>query len=353
MEWLKRHRLKVGISLLSVCAFVGLLHVANLPWLPSTSNLSLTRWWALPLYVALWSLVHVVRAARWQLLLAPIAAVPMRKLVAVSFVGFAAIVLLPLRSGEIVRPALIRQKGRLSGWSAMGTIAAERIIDGLFLALMLWAGLLTSETLSPLPETIGHLKVSPRVVPMTAYVALSLFGCAFVAMSLFYFARAWARRAVELTLGRVLPRLATWLAERIERVSEGLSFLTNLKYTALFVALTALYWFVNAGATSLLAEGVGLHGLGFSQACVVTGVLALGIMVPNAPGFLGAFQFSVYAALSLYYPEQQLFGEGSAFVFFLFLGQTVVTLVGGVLGALMLRTSFGQALSSSQSDMEA
>jgi uncharacterized membrane protein YbhN (UPF0104 family) len=92
--------------------------------------------------------------------------------------------------------------------------------------------------------------------------------------------------------------------------------------------------------------------LGLGQACVVTGVLALGVMVPNAPGFLGAFQFSVFAALSLFYPPADLFSRGASLVFLLFLGQTIVTLVGGIVGAVMLRTSLSKLLATSETEFE-
>jgi hypothetical protein len=234
----------------------------------------------------------------------------------------------------------------------MGTVGAERVIDGLFLACLLWFGLLTSTQLSHVPETIGELDVSPRVVSGTAYGALVLFGCAFIAMAVFYFARDFARSLVRATVGRVTPRLSDWLSLRIVKVSGGLAFLPRARNTTLFVALTAIYWVVNAYATCWLADGVGLPELDFARACVVTGVLALGIMVPNAPGFLGAFQFSVFAALSLFYPPSELFERGAGLVFFLFLGQTIVTLAGGVIGALWLHVSCSSALTSSEELLE-
>lgn len=352
MAWLKRHRLKLAASLVSILAFYGLLEMARLPWLPSDDVLARVEWWALPLYVLVWSLVHVVRAVRWQLLLSPLARVPLGKVLAVSFVGFAAIVILPLRTGEVVRPALIREQGRLSGWSAIGTVGAERVLDGLFLAVMLWLGLVLTPQLSPLPDSIGELGVSPRIVAATAYAALGLFSTALVAMAAFYFARDWARRMVALTVGRVSKPLAEWLSVRVEKVANGLSFLPRPGNTLTFIALTAVYWLVNAYATCWLADGVGMAELGLGQACVVTGVLALGIMVPNAPGFLGAFQFSVFAALSLFYPPSDLFSRGAGLVFLLFAGQTLVTLGGGVLGAVLLRTSLVKLLSTGEGELE-
>jgi hypothetical protein len=338
-------------SLALACVFVWLLRAGALPFLPTRADLARFEWSTLIGYVAVWSLVHVLRAWRWRFLLAPIAQVPMRKLLLTSFIGFAAIVILPMRAGEIVRPALVREKGKLSGWSATGTVGAERIIDGLVLSLMLLFGLLFSTPLDPLPERIGNLPISPRVVPSASYVALGVFACAFVVMGVFYFARDWARSWVERIVGLVSPRLASWIAERIERVTQGLSFLPQLRYTVPFIASTVVYWLMNAAAALWLAWGCGMEQMTFAQACVLTGVLALGIMVPNAPGFFGAFQFSAYAALSLFFPEQQLFSDGSLLVFFLFVAQNGIMVIAALIAAAMLGMSMSTALATDEADL--
>src|SRR5262245_25966454 len=83
-------------------------------------------------YVVLLAVIHVCRAWRWRNLLAPLGVqVPAGRLLAISFVGFMAILAFPARLGELVRPALIRRKGELSASAALGTIAVERIVDGL------------------------------------------------------------------------------------------------------------------------------------------------------------------------------------------------------------------------------
>jgi glycosyltransferase 2 family protein len=344
---LLKHAVKLFVSLLFAGGFVWLLQAGTLPFLPNAAELARVQWWTVGAYIALWSLVHVVRAWRWRFLLDPIARVPMRKLLLTSFIGFAAIVILPLRAGEFVRPALVREKGVLSGWSATGTVAAERIIDGLVLSLMLLFGLVFSTPLDPLPERIGTLAISPAVVPRAAYFALALFGCAFVVMGFFYFARAWARRSVEGLVGLVSKPLGTWLADRIERVTLGLSFLPRLEYTVPFIVVTAGYWLMNAAAAWLLAHGCGLP-MTLPQACVLTGVLALGIMVPNAPGFFGAFQFSAYAALSLFFLEAQLFTQGSTLVFLLFVTQNGIMLAAAAIAAPLLHISVSQALKTDE-----
>jgi uncharacterized protein (TIRG00374 family) len=340
------------ISLLFAGGFVWLLKAGTLPFWPDAEALKKVQPWTVMAYVGIWSLVHIVRAWRWKFLLEPIAHVPMRKLLLTSFIGFAAIVVLPMRAGELVRPALVREKDKLSGWSATGTIGAERIIDGLVLSLLLLFGLVMSTPLDPLPERIGSLPISPAVVPRAAYLALFVFGSAFVVMGLFYFARERMRALTERVVGIVSKDLASWVAERIERVTLGLSFLPQLRYTVPFILATVGYWLMNALAAVVLAWGCGLESVNLAQACVLTGVLAIGIMVPNAPGFFGAFQFSAYAALSLFIPEAQLFSQGSTLVFLLFVIQNGLMLAFAAVAAPMLHIDVRAALNTSNQGLE-
>ena len=337
MNLLREHRVKILISLVVAGCFVWLLNRGALPIWPAPKPLARFDWSTLCAYLGLWTVVHIIRAVRWQLLLAPLAPVPLKKTVGVAFVGFAAVILLPLRTGEVVRPALIRQKENLSGWSATGTVAAERIIDGLMLSVLLWFGILAAVPMEPLPDQIGDLPISPKLLPAATYSALLLFTAAFTAMALFYFAREWAYRQTRATLGRIAPKLADWLAERVDRLAQGLKFLESPRVAAPFIALTAVYWLLNAASTLLLAEGCGLAEMTYPQACVVMGVLALGVMVPNAPGFFGAFQLAIYAALALYFPQDQLLGDGSVLVFMMYAAQLGITLSGAVVGAYLAR----------------
>lgn len=337
MNFLREHRTKILLSLLVAGCSIWLLNQGALPIVPDTAALASFDWRTLYFYVALWCVVHVVRAARWQLLLAPLATVPIKKTMGVAFIGFAAVILLPMRTGEVVRPALIREKGNLSGWSAAGTVAAERVIDGLLLSLLLWFGILVADPMSPLPDRIGDLPVSPALVPAATYSALTLFAGAFAAMAAFYFARDWAHRATRATIGVISPRIAMALAQRVDKLAQGLKFLSNPKVAVPFVTLTAVYWLLNATSTLLLARGAGLLSMTYPQACVVVGVLALGVMVPNAPGFFGAFQLAVYAALALYFSQDQLFSSGSVLVFMMYAAQLSITLCGAAVGAHLCR----------------
>lgn len=350
-SFLARHWLKAVLSLVIVIGFGWLLHAGALPIVPDASQFANVRWWTLGAYFAIWIVVHFVRGARWYWLLAPIHPVPMRRVVAVAWIGFAAIVLLPFRAGEVVRPVLIRKKGHLSGWAATGTVGAERVIDGLCLSVILFIALQLSHPLDPLPDHIGELPVPAAVVPGAAYVALVVFAAAFFTMGVFYFARDFARKVTERVVGIVSPRLAEWLSTRVEKVADGLSFLPRARQLAPFLVLTLFYWMGNAAASWLLAWGCGFEHITFVESCVMMGVLALGILLPNAPGFFGAFQISIYAGFAMFFSPEQVVGPGSVYVFLVYLAQLVITFGAAALGMSWEHTSVSEALSARSEEL--
>jgi hypothetical protein len=247
--------------------------------------------------------------------------------VAVSWIAFAAILLSPLRSGEVVRPYLITRRGSVRLWEATGTIGAERIIDGLFLSVVLFVALQVSTALDPLPSRVGDLPVPVAAVPGAAYGALLLFAGAFAVMTLFFWRRDLAQRLTRSVFGLVSKRLAERAADAALRVADGLRFLPSPGDLAPFLLETAAYWAMNAFGLWILARGVGLDAMTVAQSCVLMGTIGVGILIPAGPGFFGAFQLSAFMALAMYFPEDRLRGAGAAFVFLLYVSQLAWTLI--------------------------
>ena len=345
-NWVQRHRVKLVASLLIGAAFAWLLHAGALPLVPESSAFGAVRWWTVAGYIAVWIVVHLIRAGRWYWLLAPVQRVPLRTIVPVAFIGFAAIFMLPFRTGEAVRPVLMHRTGKVSGWAATGTVAAERIIDGLCLSFVLFVALQMATPLDPLPDHIGELPVPTAVVPGAVYGALLMFAVAFVVMGLFYWRRRWARTVTLKVVGVVSPALARWLAERVETVAHGLRFLPQWRYATPFTLATLTYWLINFGSAWLLAWGCGFDAISYPQATVVLGVVALGILLPGAPGFFGAFQMSAYAGFAMYFPARDVIGPGAAFVFLAYICQASITIIAGALAAVLGRTNWREGLNA-------
>jgi glycosyltransferase 2 family protein len=242
-----------------------------------------------------------------------------------------AILFAPLRSGEVVRPWLLAREGEVSFLQAAGTVAAERIVDGLTLTILLSCALLFSTPLSPLPERLGQLPIPVAAVPHAATLALSVFAAAFLAMALFYFFRATARRLVHATLGLVSPASARFVSERLEHLADGLGFLLSRRHAAAFLRDTALYWALSAISFWVLLRGCAVPG-SFVQACAVMGIMGIGSLIPSGPGFFGAYQMSAYCGLAMYFPEPIVLSAGAAFTFLSYVVQITATAGFGLLG---------------------
>jgi len=348
--FLRRHAGKLVASALITIGLIYTVRSGGLKLIPSGEDFASVRWWGIVLYVPCVLGMTWFRSVRWRFLLRAIKDVPKRRLLAVSCAGFAAILLLPFRIGEFARPYLLRTRPEerrpgepvLTMTATTSSIVAERVIDGLFLCLVLAAVLLWVPTIQPMPENVVGLRILERPISMasvrgSAFVLLGVFAVAFVTIAVFYFARAWAHRATLAVIGKVSVRLAEKLAGIAEKLSDGLHVFGRGRDALGFLVETTLYWGFNALGMWVLARGCGvIHadgtGLTFPEACGLMGMLGCAILIPGPPGLLGVFQAGIYAGLTMYVPAAVVSGSGAAYVFLVYLIQVVLQLSFGAWG---------------------
>ncbi len=253
-------------------------------------------------YVVLLLAIHLVRTVRWGLLLEPIAKVPFPRLNAVSAVGFMALALLPFRLGEFARPILVAERPRLRTSAALSSIVVERAADGLFMGLLLVVALLALPEWTP---GIRLLRVGGVIVSL-AFAAV---------LGFLVFAYRNRSRAVALATWVVRPfsaRIAERVAGMLDAFIHGLRVLPGLRSVAIFFALTAAYWCLNALGMRILALGFGFD-LGVAEACALLGILVVGVMIPAGPGMIGTFQGAIVVGLSLFAPADAVATRGVAY----------------------------------------
>jgi ABC-type multidrug transport system fused ATPase/permease subunit len=331
----KRHGRAFIASLVLLLALAWVLHAGALPLVPPREAFARVEPWGVCAMFFLLFGCTFLRLARYYYLIAPIADVPLRRLLTMSFVAFGLLTFLPFRLGEVARPAMLREKGKISGWAVTGTVGAERIIDGIVFSAALLVGLAFAKPHEPLPDRIGDLPVPASLVPRAAELAALAFGAAAVVMVAFYFWRNFARRITERVLGVISRGFAAAVAETVERLSDGLRFLPDLKHSGLFTLATIAAFLGQAWGVQFLARAVGLPPLSFAECVVVLGVLALGFSMPNAPGFFGSFQLALYAGLAVYVAPRHVVNEGAVFVFLfyvIYIVQVVLFSIVGILG---------------------
>jgi glycosyltransferase 2 family protein len=331
--------LALSLGMLALCTWLVWPDAASRAHLEAAiRGLRFAEFWPyLAGYVALLATTHFCRAWRWNNLLAPLGVrLPGGQLLAISSVGFMAILALPARLGEFVRPALLRQKGHLSASAALGTVAVERIVDGLMVSLFVFGAFFALRGPG-----------APSWMMPTAYVALAGFAVLFGFLVL---AMRWPRDTVRLALrlslvARLAPRLAAILEKKLLELIRGFDVLRDPRNLGAFVGWSLAYWIANGMSLWVLAQGFGLE-LSVIGAFATMGLVAVGISLPNSPGLVGQYQWLTMLGLSLYLSHDvvergtALYGRALAFAIVLHMLQVIWYLAMGALGVASPHVSF-------------
>ena len=340
---LRKYAPRIIASLLIAGGFVWLFHRGGLPLFPSREALSTLQPWAIPAYALLTMIAIFFRVHRWIPLLRPVAPdISEGRVLGVGLVGIAAIMFAPLRMGEAARPYLLARDGKVSFFQALGGAGAERVVDGLILTVVSAAAMALSTPLSPLPNHLGSMPLPVSIIPRAIYVASLVFAGAFVALTVFYGARLFARRVTETLLNPISPKLAGFVTGTLERLADGLKVLGSPRDRVLFFGETLLYWGAQLLGQWLLMRGCGIQAT-FAEACVSLGVLGLGVIVPAGPGLFGAFQIGTYSGLALFFPLSILVSSGAAMVFVSYAVQLVSMALALAIGFWVLARNKAQA----------
>ena len=238
------------ISIALGALFAWLAARGGVPLLPPKSAFAEVSAWAVPGYLLSLCVVHYFRASRWRFLIAPVKRMPFSDVILLNWIGFFAIFALPLRLGEFARPALTKLRHGVPISAGFGTVAAERVIDGLLTSLCV------AFTLFALPRLPTTDSVA-RHLPTYGYLALGLFACAFVALGMFLWQRGLAVRLTHWGVGLVSKRLGALLAEKVGNVADGLHSLASPRLAAGFLIESLIYWGSNALGVWWLGRGFG------------------------------------------------------------------------------------------------
>lgn len=295
---------KILLSLLLGLLFLWLA-LRQVSWAEVRSALGGVDYLALVPALPLFLLIQGFRALRLQQILAPLARLPLKRVFGINAIGFLAILSLPLRLGELVRPYLFQQEEQIPFSSGLAAVAVERVFDGLSIVLFFLCALLSvgrsGEMLSLGGRQISFLRL--------ALVAGAFFVPAFLFLALLFFQRRSAER-LSAALACLLPlRWGTALQASLRRFIDGLSILPSPGRMLAALGASLAVWMLTAVFTWLTFRACHLP-LGLVEAMAVQAIICVGISIPGGPGFIGNFQLFGVAALSLFGV-----GAGAAFAF--------------------------------------
>lgn len=315
----------LGLLLSALFLWVAL---RGLDWQSMGEILQSARWGYLLAAMLIWSIGLGARAIRWRVLLGN--AIPLRTAFHVLNIGFLINNTLPFRVGELARAYLAsrRSDAAVSGWGALTTIVAERIIDMLAVVILL---VLVIPALAVEQATItGGLIMG----------ALAVAG--FLVLLVFAHRPGWAQAILAQVLRRLpfLGRLG--LPGLLGRILTGLQPLTTWRGLAGALLWTAFAWLTSVLGSWVLALAFpALPQLPLIRAALTLSIVAasFSIIVPFTLASVGPFEAAAIFALMTAGISQEL---AAAYAVVWHVGTVMVYTVWGAIGIMSLGISLQQ-----------
>jgi uncharacterized protein (TIRG00374 family) len=285
---------------------------------------------AIGIYLLTLAVTHLFRTLRWEYLLRALGvSLPFKRLLPISSAGFMAILALPVRLGEFVRPYLIARERKVSMSAMVGAVAVERIVDGLLVSILFFCAYLASA---------GDL-FSPQ---LRAAAWLSLGG--FVGLMVFLIlAQIWTERAIAIVMKLTLiewlaPARAPQAGEKLRSLISGFRALADRRNFSIFLVQSIVYWGSNGFGMWILARQMNLP-ISLGASFVIMAFTGVVLTLPNSPGLVGQFHAAIKMGLSAYVPVAVVNSKGIAYAIVLHGLQTLWYIGAGVLSLPALSRS--------------
>jgi len=276
--------LGVAVSLVLLALLVSRVNFGEL----ATALRSANYVYAAPAIALYFGAVYF-RALRWRYLLSPLGSFRVARLYPVVIIGYTANNLLPARLGELVRSYYLAQREECSGGAALGTVAVERVYDGitlLALAALAFPLLLAADAFTPggIGASAWWLAGIVAVVFLGALVFLTLA------------ASPRLKGAIEWMLALLPSRVRPKVAGFVGRFVQGLLVLNSpRKHLAVF-CLSAPVWLAEGAMYLLVCYSFGIQayfssfGVLLLAVILLTATSNLATALPSSIGGIGPFE---------------------------------------------------------------
>jgi uncharacterized protein (TIRG00374 family) len=250
---------------------------------------------------------YVLRAYRWQYLLAPIGPTRFSTAFETTVIGFAASFLLPARAGEVLRPYLLARREQLPATAAFATIILERVLDLLTVLLLfgVFVVWVRPGSLAGDPSLFARVKTGGALAGAASVAGLAVF------FALAGHPERLGRAALQVE--RVLPaRLALLVAKFVETFAQGLGVMRQPARLVVSLVLSLPLWLS-------IAAGIWLASLAFHMtfsylgSFLVMTLLVVGVAMPT-PGAVGGFHTMYKFAVTTFFGVPNDRAVGAAIV---------------------------------------
>jgi glycosyltransferase 2 family protein len=197
----------------------------------------------------------------------------------------AANMIMPARLAELVRPYLLQPRGAPFSTS-FGAVMVERFFDLSGLLLLLAMVLWNTPQLPKIYTLLGG-----------SLLAVLIFGYFLVLLMLAR--KTLVHSVVDKCLSIFPKRAASFMAGVFQRLIEGLGIMSSFSQVVIIASYSVMLWVLFSCITYLFLLAFSIE-TPFLVAVTIQVLMALGVALPAAPGFIGTFHAVGRYALALF-----------------------------------------------------
>ena len=291
---------------------------------------------SLPVYFAgLW-----VRTIRWQYLMRRVKKVSTIRLYPVVIIGLMANNLIPARAGELARAYVLGVRERISKTTSLGTIAVDRLFDGITLIPMMLIVAAFAGNDVTFPVGFGHsLSFAGLGIVMAVLFGAALGVLFFLALS------KNGQQMLQSLLHKVAPaKIEPKIDYLLDSFFDGLHALKSPGDLAVASVMSLISWTLEATMYYIVALAFGIHE-GFHVFLLLTAAANLAIAIVASQGGIGPFELVVSKTVVAFGAASQL---GSAYAIGLHALLLFPIIILGLYLMWSMKLTFGDMLKSSQ-----
>lgn len=280
------------------------------------------HWLAIPVFGILIG-SHLVRALRWRLLIEPLGYTPTK---ANSFfavmIGYLVNMGVP-RMGEIVKCTVLARYEKIPADKLVGTIILERMIDALTLLLVFGTTLVIQPELYTriMDAFFNNDAAKPEKKLFSQLLPFIIIGIVILLTII------WM-----LVKKKTVKDLMAIFRKIYQSIIQGITAIRHLKKRKQFIIYTLLLWlcYLAGGYIGFMAfRETEIYGV--KEAFTILSAGSIGMIA--SPGGIGAYAFLIEKTMQLYGLNAII---AAAFGWILWLAQTSVILIGGILSFVAL-----------------
>ena len=318
---MKRLLKVAGITAATIVLLYVFLRNSNLADVWHIMRHTDAAWMILGLFVNFSALIF--RTLRWRTLINPDDPPPFSATFFATTVGYMLSTVLPIRAGDVARPALLARRTTVRSSGALGTVLTERILD-LYALLLLFVYFVFVHWYDFKAHRLFMVIKSGAIGSLIVLVALTI-----LTVGIYSF-RGGMRRVHEW-VGRIVPQRfrAAWMnfydafVQTLDLTKRPIALIKVLLCTiGIWTVLTAQFWIVSIAMH---------HPLPYDSSFFISGTTTVGLAIPT-PGGVGGFHKICQVILTNFY-DFDIDNSVAAALLFHIVGTLPVVIAGIVLFA--------------------